>query len=183
MKLIPTGFDGLWILEPVIHEDKRGYFFESYNQRTFRNAGLDFDFVQDNQSTSQKGVIRGLHFQAPPTAQVKLVRVLVGTIWDVAVDLRKGQPTYGHVYYAELSAANKRQLIVPKGFAHGFSVLSDVAEVLYKSDGLYAPDLQRGIRYNDPKLAIDWKIPGNMAPVLSEADHKWPCLDELPDYF
>lgn len=183
MKLLPTGFDGLWILEPVIHEDKRGYFFESYNQRTFRNAGLDINFVQDNQSSSRKGVIRGIHFQAPPVAQVKLVRVLAGAIWDVVVDLRKGRPTYGQVFYVELSAVNKRQLIVPRGFAHGFSVLSDIAEVLYKSDGLYSPDLQRGIRYNDPKLAIDWKIPGNSAPILSEADHKWPLLDELPDYF
>jgi len=183
MKLLPTGFEGLWILEPVIHEDRRGYFFESYNQRTFKEAGLDIDFVQDNQSSSQKGVIRGLHFQAPPVAQLKLVRVLAGIIWDVVVDLRKNEPTYGQVFYAELSAKNRRQLIVPKGFAHGFSVLSDVAEVLYKSDALYAPDLQRGIRYNDPSLNIDWKLPGNMAPVLSEADQKWPLLSELTGYF
>ena len=183
MKLINTGFDDLWLIEPVIHTDARGYFFESYSKPVFEKLGLDLTFVQDNQSWSKAGVIRGLHFQAPPVAQAKLIRVLSGGIWDVVVDLRKNKQTFGKVYGVELSAANKLQLLVPKGFAHGFSVLTDSAEVLYKSDAPYAPQLQRGLRYNDPQLNINWRIPSGLTPLISEPDKVWPILKELESYF
>lgn len=171
------------ILQPVVRQDARGHFFESYNKKSFADAGLHFDFVQDNQSWSKGGVIRGLHFQIPPVAQTKLVRVLHGVIWDVVVDLRRDQPTFGKVHYVELSAENKWQLLVPKGFAHGFSVLSESAEVLYKSDGLYTPSLERGIRYNDPDLHIEWKLTPGHQPLVSDKDLAWPRLSELPGYF
>ncbi len=183
MKVTKTPFDGLLIIEPIIHTDGRGYFFESYNERSFSEAGLSFSFVQDNQSWSRASVVRGLHFQAPPLAQVKLVRVLSGAIWDVVVDLRKREPTYGKIFEVELSAENKRQLLVPRGFAHGFSVLSSEAELLYKSDTLYAPELQRGIRFDDPALKIEWKLPAGVTPTVSETDRSWPALEQLPDYF
>lgn len=183
MNRVETGFAGMVILQPIVREDTRGYFFESYNKKSFADAGLHFDFVQDNQSWSTGGVIRGLHFQIPPVAQTKLVRVLHGTIWDVVVDLRRDQPTYGKVHYVELSAENKWQLLVPKGFAHGFSVMSESAGVLYKSDGLYTPALERGIRYDDPDLHIDWKITPGLQPLISEKDLAWPRLNQLPGYF
>jgi dTDP-4-dehydrorhamnose 3,5-epimerase len=183
VRKISTGFEGLWILEPEVREDSRGLFFESYNKSSFEALGLTMNFVQDNQSWSRGGVIRGLHFQIPPVPQTKLVRVLQGSIWDVVVDLRRDQPTYRKVYYAELTATNKRQLLVPEGFAHGFSVMSDSAEVLYKSDGLYTPSLERGIRYDDPELNIEWKSAPGTLRLVSDKDMAWPLLSETPDYF
>jgi dTDP-4-dehydrorhamnose 3,5-epimerase len=183
VRKISAGFEGLWILEPEVREDSRGLFFESYNRSSFEALGLAMNFVQDNQSWSRAGVIRGLHFQIPPVPQTKLVRVLQGSIWDVVVDLRRDQPTYRKIFYAELTAANKRQLLVPNGFAHGFSVISDSAEVLYKSDGLYTPSLERGIRYDDPDLHIEWKIAPGHQPLVSGKDLAWPRLSEIPGYF
>ncbi len=158
MKVTETGIEGLLIIEPAIFKDDRGYFFESYNAEKFKKAGLDFTFVQDNQSKSSYGVVRGLHYQIEPYAQTKLVRVLQGKILDVAVDIRKSSPTFGKWISLEISDLNKKQLLIPKGFAHGFSVLSDTAVVLYKCDALYAPEAERGIIYNDEHLNIDWGI-------------------------
>ncbi|MGZ8539710.1 MAG: dTDP-4-dehydrorhamnose 3,5-epimerase, partial [Chitinophagaceae bacterium] len=159
MPFIPTKIPGLRVFEPKVFADSRGYFFESYNANIFRQEGIDIVFVQDNQSSSAYGVIRGLHYQLNPNAQTKLVRVLSGSILDVAVDMRKGSPTFGKSFTVELSAENKKQLFVPKGFAHGFSVLSEKAEVLYKCDGFYNKESEGGIRFDDPSLNIDWKIP------------------------
>jgi dTDP-4-dehydrorhamnose 3,5-epimerase len=172
-----TGFPDLLICEPKIFEDNRGYFFESYNQRNFIEAGLHYHWVQDNQSQSSYGVVRGLHFQHPPFAQTKLVRVLNGTILDVVVDIRKGSPSFGKVFSIELSAENKLQLLVPKGFAHGFSVLSPKAEVLYKCDSLFNKASEGSIIWNDPDLAIDWKIPSAEA-IVSEKDNMHPQLKD-----
>ena len=158
MKVTKTGIDGLVVIEPSIFKDDRGYFFESYNAEKFKKSGLKFSFVQDNQSKSSYGVVRGLHYQIEPHAQTKLVRVLQGKILDVAVDLRKDSPTFGKWLSLEISDLNKKQLLIPKGFAHGFSVLSDTAVVLYKCDALYAPEAERGIIYNDKDLDIDWGI-------------------------
>jgi dTDP-4-dehydrorhamnose 3,5-epimerase len=158
MEIKKTAFDGLVIIVPRIFEDNRGYFYESYNQETYQKAGIPNLFVQDNQSESVKGVIRGLHYQLAPSAQTKLVRVITGTVFDVVVDLRKGSSTFGKWYGIELSGKNKLQLLVPQGFAHGFSVLSDKAVLHYKTDNLYNKDSERGIVYNDPVLNIDWKI-------------------------
>lgn len=182
MPFIKTEFPGLLIFEPVVHGDHRGYFFESYNEETFQQAGLTFRWVQDNQSSSSYGVVRGLHFQTPPHAQTKLVRVLSGVILDVVVDIRKGSPTYGQQFSLELSAENKKQLLVPKGFAHGFSVLSEQAEVLYKCDALYHKPSELGIHYADPALAIDWKIPAEKAKV-SEKDQILPHLANFDSPF
>lgn len=159
MKVTETGFPGLKILEPRVFVDPRGYFFESFNLEKLRDAGIELHFVQDNQSKSQYGVIRGLHYQINPHAQAKLIRVLQGKIYDVAVDLRKDSPTYGKWYGLELSDENKMQLLIPKGFAHGFSVLTEATIVLYKCDVVYQPQSEAGILYNDPYLNIDWKIP------------------------
>lgn len=169
MPFIETGIPGLVIFEPKVFEDSRGHFFESYNTQTFLQQGINIKFVQDNQSKSSYGVIRGLHFQNPPHAQCKLVRVLVGTILDVAVDIRTGSPTYGKCFSLELSAENKKQLFIPGGFAHGFSVLSETAEVLYKCDNYYNKESEGGILYNDPSLNIDWQIPANKA-IISDKD-------------
>lgn len=182
MPFIKTDFPGLLIFEPVVHGDHRGYFFESYNEETFQQAGVNFHWVQDNQSSSSFGVVRGLHFQTPPHAQTKLVRVLSGVILDVVVDIRKGSPTYGQQFSLELSAENKKQLLVPKGFAHGFSVLSEQAEVLYKCDALYHKPSELGIHYADPALAIDWKIPAEKAKV-SEKDQVLPFLADFDSPF
>ena len=182
MSFIPTHIPGLKIFEPKIFEDKRGYFFESFNEETFRREGIDVRFVQDNQSKSSYGVIRGLHYQLNPHAQTKLVRVLEGTILDVVVDIRKGSPTYGQVFELELSAENKKQLLIPKGFAHGFSVLSEIAVVFYKCDAVYHKDSENGIRFDDPLLNIDWKIPGKNA-VVSEKDLLLPRLDDCKNNF
>ena len=169
MPFFETGFAGLVIFEPAVFEDSRGYFFESYNQDVFSQFGIKSEFVQDNQSSSEYGVIRGLHFQGPPHAQSKLIRVLSGRILDVGVDMRRGSATYGKVFSIELSGENKKQLYLPKGFAHGFSVLSDKAEVLYKCDAFYNKQSEQGILFNDPDLAIDWQIATDKRKV-SEKD-------------
>ncbi len=173
MPFIETEFPGLLLFEPLVFEDERGFFFESYNEQAFQRQGLSLDFVQDNQSFSRYGVIRGLHYQLEPYAQTKLVRALQGRILDVVVDIRKGSPTYGRSIGVELSAENKRQLLVPKGFAHGFSVLSETADVLYKCDAFYHKQSEAGILYNDPDLNIDWKISKGNA-IVSGKDLELP---------
>jgi dTDP-4-dehydrorhamnose 3,5-epimerase len=169
MPFIKTAFPGLLIFEPKVFGDSRGYFFESYNANTFSAEGVDIKFVQDNQAQSSYGVLRGLHYQLTPYAQTKLVRALSGTILDVAVDIRKGSPTYGKTFTIELSAENKKQLLEPNGCAHGFSVLSETAEVFYKCDAFYHKEAEGGIMYNDPLLNIDWQIPADKA-IVSEKD-------------
>ncbi|HUM66283.1 MAG TPA: dTDP-4-dehydrorhamnose 3,5-epimerase [Chitinophagaceae bacterium] len=182
MPFLATDIPGLLIYEPKVFADSRGYFFESYNADVFKNEGVAIDFVQDNQSSSSYGVIRGLHFQLNPHAQTKLVRVLSGTILDAVVDLRQGSPTYGNHFTIELSAENKKQLLVPRGFAHGFSVISERAEVLYKCDGFYSKASEGGIRFDDPTLNIDWKIPAGRA-IVSEKDLVLPGLKECQTNF
>lgn len=182
MPFVKTEFPGLLIFEPVVHGDHRGYFFESYNEETFLKEGVSFHWVQDNQSSSGYGVVRGLHFQLPPHAQTKLVRVLSGSILDVVVDIRKGSPSYGKQYNLVLSAENKKQLLVPKGFAHGFSVLSEKAEVLYKCDAIYNKSSERGVYYADPSLGIDWQIQADKA-IISEKDQVQPMLAALDSPF
>lgn len=169
MPFIKTQFPGLLVFEPKVFEDNRGYFFESYNQKTFSEEGVEITFVQDNQARSSYGVIRGLHFQHNPRAQTKLIRVLSGQIIDAVVDIRKNSPTYGQAYTILLSAENKKQLLVPKGFAHGYSVISETAEVFYKCDEFYHKETEGGISWNDPSLAIDWKIPREKI-LVSEKD-------------
>lgn len=169
MRVIETGFAGLKIIEPDVYEDRRGYFFESYNAQKYSDAGIDFNPLQDNESSSAKGVIRGLHYQAEPAAQAKLIRVIDGIIFDVAVDLREGSSTYGKWFGTELNSESKQQLFIPRGFAHGFSVLSDRATILYKCDQLYSPGHEHAIIYNDPSLGIDWRIkPGE--EIISNKD-------------
>jgi dTDP-4-dehydrorhamnose 3,5-epimerase len=182
MAFIPTDIPGLLVYEPRVFEDSRGYFFESYNADIFKKEGLDMVFLQDNQSSSSYGVIRGLHFQMNPHAQTKLVRVLSGTILDVAVDIRKGSPTFGRHFSIELSAANKKQLLVPRGFAHGFSVISEKAEVMYKCDGFYSKESEGGICFDDPGLNIDWKIPAAKV-IVSDKDKVLPGLNECQTNF
>lgn len=177
-----TDIAGLLVFEPQVFEDSRGYFFESFNEDTFKEQGIDCRWVQDNQSSSNYGVIRGLHYQLPPFAQSKLVRVLRGKILDVVVDIRKGSPTFGKSYCKVLSAKNKRQLFIPKGFAHGFSVLSEKTEVLYKCDGLYNKKSEAGIIYNDPELNIDWRIPAEDA-IISEKDKQLPSFAQCTNSF
>ncbi|MDB5199860.1 MAG: rfbC [Chitinophagaceae bacterium] len=175
MPFIKTEFPGLLIFEPKIWEDERGYFFESYNQKVFSAEGIEINFIQDNQASSQIGVIRGLHYQLNPYAQTKLIRVLSGSILDVVVDIRKNSPTYGKAYTIELSAENKKQLLVPKGFAHGYSVISNTAEVFYKCDEFYNKESEGGIAYNDINLNIDWGVDKNKA-IVSEKDTVYPGL-------
>lgn len=182
MPIIQTEFPGLIIFEPTVIEDSRGYFFESYSERVFHEAGINSRFVQDNQSKSSYGVIRGLHYQLNPHAQTKLVRVVSGAILDVAVDIRKGSPTYGKAYSVELSAQNHKQLLIPKGFAHGFSVLSESAEVMYKCDGFYNKESEAGIIYCDASLNIDWQIPAGKA-IISEKDQHQPLLVNCKNNF
>jgi dTDP-4-dehydrorhamnose 3,5-epimerase len=177
-----TDIPGLLIFEPKVFEDSRGYFFESYNENIFKEAGINIRWVQDNQSSSSYGVIRGLHYQVNPHAQVKLVRVLHGSILDVVVDLRKGSPAYGRHLAIELSAANKKQLFIPYGFAHGFSVLTEKAEVLYKCDGFYNKESEGGILYNDSQLAIDWQIPAGKE-IISDKDKILPGLTGCKNNF
>lgn len=165
MKIIETPIPGLLIIEPQVFADQRGYFLESYNQQKLHDAGISTIFVQDNESKSGRGVIRGLHYQLAPYSQTKLVRVIQGSVYDVAVDCRKGSPTFGQSYGLELSEENKLQFFIPKGFAHGFSVLSETAVFSYKCDALYNPAVERGIRYNDPELKINWKIDSSQANV------------------
>ena len=182
MPFFKTEFAGLLIFEPAVYKDSRGYFFESYNEKTFLNENIDLRFVQDNQSSSSYGVVRGLHYQLSPHAQTKLVRVLTGTIVDIAVDIRKNSPTFSKVFSIELSAENKKQLLIPPGFAHGFSVLSERAEVLYKCDDFYDKESETGIRYDDPQLRIDWKIPDDKI-IVSEKDQQLPLLAHSKNNF
>lgn len=172
-----TSIPDLLVIKSKIFKDDRGYFFESFNQNQFNDNGIDINFIQDNESKSSYGVIRGLHYQLSPYAQTKLVRVIVGKILDVAVDIRKNSPTYGKYYSIELSDENKLQFLIPKGFAHGFSVLSDIAIVNYKCDEFYSPEAERGIMYNDPSLNIDWKIPIEQA-IISAKDKVHPILND-----
>mgnify|MGYP001828909682 CR=1 FL=1 len=173
MMVKETGIEGLLILEPKVFKDPRGYFFESYRKEQLDKAGLAYDFIQDNQSRSSQGVIRGLHFQKAPYEQAKLVRVNHGAIFDVAVDIRTDSPTFGSWFGLELSADNHLQILIPGGFAHGFAVLSDFAIVQYKCDQYYHPESESGIRFDDPDLAIDWKIdPENV--IISEKDRILP---------
>lgn len=182
MPFIKTNFPGLYIFEPKVFEDERGYFYESYNEKIFREAGMECRFVQDNQARSSYGVIRGLHFQTPPYAQTKLIRAIEGRILDVVVDIRKGSPTYGTSFCLELSLENKKQLLVPKGFAHGYAVLSPTAEVLYKCDAFYEKSSEGGILYNDPALKIDWQIPADKI-ILSGKDKALPRLESIETSF
>ena len=173
-----TFINDLIIITPRVFEDARGYFFEAYNQAKFYENGINYQFIQDNQSFSKRGVIRGLHLQINPFAQAKLIRVLEGEILDVAVDLRKNSPTYGQHFSVVLSNENKKQLMVPHGFAHGFSVLSETASVLYKVDQVYHKESERGIRYDDPTLAIDWQLSPEEI-VVSEKDVLLPNFDQI----
>jgi dTDP-4-dehydrorhamnose 3,5-epimerase len=177
MNVVPTPIKDLVVIEPNVFKDPRGYFFEAYNSEKFHKNGIETAFVQDNQSKSSYGVIRGLHYQLNPHAQTKLVRVLEGEIFDVAVDIRKGSPTFGKWFGIELSAENKKQLYIPQGFAHGFSVLSETAIVFYKCDNLYSPGSEGGIIYNDSELNIDWKVAPSKA-ILSAKDLKNPHLKD-----
>ncbi|MDI5899561.1 dTDP-4-dehydrorhamnose 3,5-epimerase [Flavobacterium sp. LB2P84] len=178
MTIEKTIINDLVIITPTVFEDSRGYFFEAYNQAKFLENGISYQFIQDNQSFSKRGVIRGLHLQINPFAQAKLVRVLEGEILDVAVDLRKNSSTYGQHFSVILSADNKKQLMVPHGFAHGFSVLSETASVLYKVDQLYHKESERGIRYDDPTLAIDWQVSPEEV-IVSEKDLILPNFDQI----
>jgi dTDP-4-dehydrorhamnose 3,5-epimerase len=182
MKIIETGFKGLLILKPTIYYDTRGYFFESFNQSVLKNAGIEFNPVQDNESKSSKGVIRGLHYQLMPFGQTKLIRVVEGKIFDVALDIREDSVTYGKWYGTELDSETKDQFLIPKGFAHGFSVLSDIAVIQYKCDNIYNPQYERGIALNDPALDINWKL-GSVVPVISEKDIKHPLLKDADTNF
>lgn len=182
MRFTETFIPDLKIFEPGVFGDNRGYFFEAYNEEVFRKANVDLKFVQDNQSKSSYGVIRGLHYQLNPFAQSKLVRVLEGNILDVAVDIRKGSPTFGKSFSIELSSENKKQLLIPKGFAHGFSVLSAIAIVLYKCDAFYNKESEAGIRFDDPNLKIDWGIP-NEKIIISEKDLALPFYEEIRNNF
>ena len=178
MNVISTNIDGVVIIEPRVFEDARGYFFESFSQREFNEKVKPLDFVQDNESKSTFGVIRGLHFQRPPYAQSKLVRCVRGAVLDVAVDIRKESPTYGQHVAVELTEDNHRQIFIPKGFAHGFAVLSDIAVFQYKCDEFYHPESEGGISLLDSELGIDWKIPTDKA-ILSAKDTKHPLFKDF----
>ena len=183
MKVIPSSIKDILIIEPDVFGDHRGYFFESWNQEKYANLGINANFVQDNESCSKFGVLRGLHYQAAPYTQAKLVRVISGKVLDIAVDIRKGSPTFGQYAAIELSDENKRQVYIPRGFAHGFVVLSEKVVFTYKCDNPYMPSSERGIAFNDPTLAIDWKI--NLEDcILSEKDLKNPLFKdaEVFDY-
>lgn len=179
MKVINTDIPGLFILEPVIHGDARGYFFEAFNQKDFDEAvGMHVTFVQDNESKSSYGVLRGLHFQKGDHAQAKLVRVVSGRVLDVAVDMRPGSPTFGRHVSVELTGENHRMFFIPRGFAHGFSVLSEEAVFQYKCDNFYCPESEGGIAWDDPSLGIDWQLPAE-AVKLSDKDRRNPKISEL----
>lgn len=178
MKTTKTSIEGVYIIEPRVFRDERGYFFESYNQQEFEKILPGVKFVQDNESKSQYGVVRGLHFQKGEHAQAKLVRVVSGEVLDIAVDLRPGSPTYGRYEAAVLSGENKRMFFIPRGFAHGFAVLSPEAVFQYKCDNFYAPQSEGGIAWDDPQLGIDWRIPADKI-ILSQKDKDRPALGEL----
>lgn len=182
MTFIETTIPGVLVFEPRVFEDSRGYFFESYNQLVFQQAGIHVNFIQDNQSSSQYGVVRGLHYQLNPFSQTKLIRVLFGSIYDVVVDIRKGSPTFGKQFAIELSADNRKQLFIPAGLAHGFSVLSSKAEVYYKCDNFYNKESEAGILYNDPELKINWQIPSDKI-IVSEKDKSLPLFSAHQNNF
>lgn len=182
MNVIQTDIDGVVIIEPRVFEDARGYFFESYSKREFDEKVCPIDFVQDNESCSTKGVMRGLHFQRPPFTQSKLVRCVEGAVLDVAVDIRKGSSTYGQHVAVELTEKNHRQFFIPKGFAHGFAVLSDIAVFQYKCDEFYQPEADGGISILDDSLSINWRIDPSDA-ILSEKDTKHPLLKDFESPF
>jgi dTDP-4-dehydrorhamnose 3,5-epimerase len=177
MEIISTPIRDLFIIKNRIFADSRGFFLESYNKKRLVESGINIDFCQDNLSKSSYGVVRGLHYQLNPHSQSKLVSVIVGKVYDVAVDIRKGSPTFGQWFGVELSEENKLQFLIPQGFAHGFSVLSDTAVFSYKCDNFYDPSLERGIMYNDPSLNIDWQVPLEEA-IISEKDLKHPTLEQ-----
>ena len=183
MNVLKTEIEGVYIIEPRVFGDERGYFFESFNaERFLAQIGIDVTFVQDNESKSSYGVVRGLHFQNPPYAQSKLVRVVKGAVLDVVVDIRKGSPTFGAHVAVELNQDNHRQLFIPRGFAHGFVVLTDEVVFQYKCDNFYAPDHEGAVAWDDPDLSIDWKIPAS-AVILSDKDRKHPQLKDAPWLF
>lgn len=181
-KFTNTEIEGMFLVEPAVFEDNRGYFMETYNENDFKNAGYDLTFVQYNQSKSSKGVLRGLHFQVN-YPQGKLVRVIKGEVFDVGVDLREGSKTYGQWFGAVLSEENKKQLFIPKGFAHGFLVLSDEAEFVYKCTEFYHGEDEGGIKWDDPEIAIDWPLEGIDEITLSDKDKLWKTLKETPISF
>lgn len=177
MKFTKTNLDGVIIVDPAVHGDHRGWFMETYNETDFKSSGINLNFVQDNQSFSAaKGTLRGLHYQLNPKAQTKLVRCTRGSIYDVAVDIRKGSPTFGEWFGIELTSENKKQLLIPKGFAHGFMTLTEDVEVQYKVDEFYAPECDRGIIWNDPQISVEW--PMDVQPILSAKDEKAPLLKD-----
>lgn len=182
MNVISTPIADLFVIEPRVFTDQRGYFFESFSEQRFVEQVADVRFVQDNESRSSYGVVRGLHYQKPPYAQSKLVRVVVGAVLDVAVDLRKSSPTFGQHFAVELTAENHRQLFIPRGFAHGFSVLSEEVVFQYKCDNFYAPEAEGAIAWNDPALHIDWKLPADNI-LLSEKDTHHPLLKDIESPF
>lgn len=177
-KRIETGIDGLCVIEPTVFGDERGYFMETYNSEGFKEIGITEEFVQDNQSKSKKGVLRGLHFQTEHS-QGKLVRVISGEVYDVAVDIRKGSKTYGKYFGVVLSKENKKQFYIPPHFAHGFLVLSDEAEFVYKCTDLYHPEFESGIMYNDEDIGIEWPVDGIENLIMSDKDQKWGKLKDL----
>lgn len=181
MKITKTKLDGVVIIEPDVFGDNRGFFMESWNKKKMEEAGLYYDFVQDNHSKSTvKGTLRGIHFQKGNKAQAKLVRCVKGTVLDVAVDLRKNSPTFKQWVGVELSAENKKQLLIPRGFGHGFVTLTDDVEFLYKADNYYAPEADAGIRWNDPEIGVEWGVEN---PILSEKDKKNPFLKDCDELF
>ena len=182
MNIIQTPIEGLLVIEPRVFKDARGYFIETYNEQRYHEAGIDAVFVQDNQSCSSYGVVRGLHFQLPPYSQAKLVTCTLGRVLDVAVDLRKGSKTYGRWFATELSEDNHRQFFIPRGFAHGFSVLSEKAVFAYKCDNLYHPEAEGGLLLSDPTLNIDWQVPADKR-IISEKDTKHPLFSEFSSPF
>ncbi len=177
-----TAFEGVKIFEPRLYKDRRGYFYESYNERLFRQAGIETSFVQDNQAFSTYGVLRGLHYQKAPKAQAKLVRVILGEVLDLIVDLRPEQPTYGQWFSLRLSDKNHKQLFVPRGFAHGYLALSPQVIFAYKCDNYYDPDYEAGIRFDDPSLNIDWGVPKEQL-IISEKDKALPFFEEIKESF
>ena len=182
MEIIKTPLQGLLVITPNVFVDDRGYFFESWSKEAYQNIGLELDFVQDNQSLSQKGVLRGLHFQNPPFSQGKLVRVIKGAVIDVVVDIRKESHTFGKYTAVELSDKNKCQLYIPSGFAHGYVVLSDTAVFSYKVDNYYSPSHEEGIAFDDSELGINWQL-SKKDLILSDKDHKYGSLKELDNIF
>lgn len=176
MQFEKTSLDKVWLIKPRIFKDDRGHFLESFREEIFKEQGVEYDFVQDNISTSTKGTVRGLHYQITPYSQAKLVMAVYGEILDVAVDIRENSPTFGNYFSTVLNDKNRHMMLVPSGFAHGFSVLSDTATVAYKCDQYYHKESERGVRWNDPDLGIDWQTD---SPILSEKDQKQPLLKEI----